>query len=254
VVLGALGATAAAAGGAAPALLGGSVALAFLGLAGAAAAAALALNAPGDLTEPRTRPGPSHELPLDAPVVARTVFGKMWLAALGAFAVLGTVPLISLARKAGRREDSGWRPGLRLVDENNQPIARDLLANGGIATVFPQDGIANPDSSAVLIRVPPELLNAAGQLAGTTPEGYIAYSKICTHAGCPVALYRQRAQELYCPCHQSRFDVLRGAANVSGPAPRPLPQLPLGVDAAGYLVAEGDFNGPVGPDDWDRVR
>jgi ubiquinol-cytochrome c reductase iron-sulfur subunit len=104
----------------------------------------------------------------------------------------------------------------------------------------------------MLIRIDPELLRVVGE-SGAAADGYVAFSKICTHAGCPVALYRHASHELYCPCHQSRFDVLRGAKNISGPAPRPLPQLALDVDAHGYLIARGDFDAPVGPDDWDRV-
>jgi ubiquinol-cytochrome c reductase iron-sulfur subunit len=253
-VLGALGATLAAALGSPPAILAGSLAVAFAGLAGAAAAAAVGLRARDDLTEPREPRGPTLPSPLpEDGGMSRRVFGKMWFAALGAFAVLGLVPLVSLARRPGRRELTGWRAGLRLVDENNRPIARDRLADGGIATVFPQDGVGLPDASAVLIRVPPELLHSAGR-NGAAVDGYVAFSKVCTHAGCPVALYRHRSHELYCPCHQSRFDVLRGAKNVAGPAPRPLPALALDVDAQGYLVARGDFDAPVGPDDWDRVR
>ena len=83
-------------------------------------------------------------------------------------------------------------------------------------------------------------------------RGNVAYSKICTHAGCPVAIYRQTSYELYCPCHQSVFDVLDGARPVSGPATRALPQLGLDVDRNGYLVARGDFDAPVGPDSWWR--
>jgi ubiquinol-cytochrome c reductase iron-sulfur subunit len=78
----------------------------------------------------------------------------------------------------------------------------------------------------------------------------VGYSKICTHAGCPVGLYRSEAHQLLCPCHQSTFDVLRGAVPVFGPAARPLPQLPMEVDDDGYLVARGDFNEPVGPSFW----
>jgi ubiquinol-cytochrome c reductase iron-sulfur subunit len=251
-ILGALGATAAAAAGASPALLGIALAVAFLGLAGASASAAIALHAPDDLTEPRVARGPTHPPPLPRDGVSRRVFGRLWLGALGAFGVLGFVPLISLARKPGRRTITGWRSGLRLVDENNAPIRHDMLAEGGVTTVFPQDGVDLPDGPVVLIRVSPDVLRAAGDAGGATPDGCIAFSKICTHAGCPVALYRHQSHELYCPCHQSRFDVLNHARNISGPAPRPLPQLPIGVDAHGYLVARGDFDAPVGPDDWYR--
>jgi ubiquinol-cytochrome c reductase iron-sulfur subunit len=247
-IAGALGATAAAALGAEPAIFSGALAVAFFGLAGAAASAAIALHAPDDLEEPRVARGPSAPSPLPDEAVSRGTFGKLWFAAAGAFAVLGLVPLVSLARKPGRRTITGWRAGVRLVDAQNRPIARDRLVTGGIETVFPQGGVELPDAATVLLRVPPELLNAANG----APDGYLAYSKICTHAGCPVALYREESHELYCPCHQSRFDVLNGAKNLSGPAPRPLPRLAIGVDADGYLIASGDFDAPVGPDDWDR--
>jgi ubiquinol-cytochrome c reductase iron-sulfur subunit len=253
-IAGALGATVAAALGLEPAIFSGALVVAFVGLAGAAASAAIALHAPDDLTEPRVQRGPSAPSPLPDEAVSRGTFGKLWFAAIGAFAVLGLVPVISLARKPGRRSVTGWRAGVRLVDAENKPIARDRLVNGGIETVFPQDGIELPDAPAVLIRVPPYLLPAAGNApaAAAAPDGYLAFSKICTHAGCPVALYRHESHELYCPCHQSRFDVLNGAKNLSGPAPRPLPRLAIGVDAEGYLIASGDFDAPVGPDDWDR--
>jgi ubiquinol-cytochrome c reductase iron-sulfur subunit len=79
----------------------------------------------------------------------------------------------------------------------------------------------------------------------------VGYSKICTHAGCPVGLYRAADHSLLCPCHQSTFDVLRGAVPTFGPAARPLPQLPLDVDDQGNLVARSDFLEPVGPSFWD---
>jgi ubiquinol-cytochrome c reductase iron-sulfur subunit len=239
-IAGALAATAAAAFGAPPSAFGGALAVAFIGLAGAAGAAAGALHAPDGLTEPRTPHGPTDPPPLPADGrVTRPVFGRMWFAAIGAFAMLGLVPLISLARKPGRQARTGWAAGIRLVDENNRPIRHDRLVAGGIETVFPQGAIDLPEAPAVLIRGDD----------GT----YRAFSKVCTHAGCPVALYRHASHELICPCHQSIFDVDAGAKNISGPAPRPLPGLALGVDGEGFLIARGDFDAPVGPDDWDRV-
>jgi ubiquinol-cytochrome c reductase iron-sulfur subunit len=247
-IAGALGATVAAILGAEPAVLAGALVAAFFGLAGAAASAAMALHAPDDLEEPRVARGPTAPSPIPNESVSRGTFGKLWFAALGAFAVFGIVPLVSLARKPGRRTVSGWVAGVRLVDDQNRPIARDHLVDGGIETVFPQNGVDLPDAPAVLVRIPPDLRPAVHG----APDGYLAFSKICTHAGCPVALYREASHELYCPCHQSRFDVLNGAKNVSGPAPRPLPRLIVAVDAEGYLVASGDFDAPVGPDDWNR--
>jgi Rieske Fe-S protein len=250
-IAGALAATVAAAIGAPPAFLSGALVVTFLAFACAAGAAAVALHAPDDLREPRKAHGPTVPTPIPPETMSRPVFGRLWFAALGAFAVLGLVPLISLARKPGRRVITGWRAGVRLVDENNVLVTHDRLVEGAIETVFPQGGVGLAEAAAVLIRVDPELLRVAGE-GGAAPGGYVAFSKVCTHAGCPVALYRHASHELYCPCHQSRFDVLHGARNISGPAPRPLPQLALDVDAQGYLVARGDYNTPVGPDDWDR--
>jgi ubiquinol-cytochrome c reductase iron-sulfur subunit len=239
-IAGALGAAFAAASGAPPSAFAGALAVAFIGFAGACSSAASALHAPGDLQEPRTPHGPSDPPPLPVDVrLTRPLFGRLWFGAAGALTLLGIVPLIALARKPGRAMRTGWGPGIRLVDENNAPIGRDRLAPGGIETVFPQGAAGLPEAPAVLIRGDD----------GT----YRAFSKVCTHAGCPVALYRRASHQLICPCHQSIFDVNDGAKNVSGPAPRPLPGLPLTVDAGGFLVARGDFDAPVGPDDWDRV-
>jgi ubiquinol-cytochrome c reductase iron-sulfur subunit len=83
-------------------------------------------------------------------------------------------------------------------------------------------------------------------------NGIVAYSKICTHVGCPVALYEQQTHHLLCPCHQSTFDLTKECKVVFGPASRPLPQLPIAVDAEGYLVATSDFKEPVGPSYWER--
>ena len=87
-----------------------------------------------------------------------------------------------------------------------------------------------------------------------TVEGIVAYSKLCTHTGCPVGLYQSEEHLLLCPCHQSTFDVLDGARPVFGPAARSLPQLPLGIDGDGNLVATDDFPEPTGPGFWDRGR
>ena len=72
-----------------------------------------------------------------------------------------------------------------------------------------------------------------------TPDGYVAYSKLCTHLGCPVGLYEQELELLVCPCHQSMFNVRNGAVPQFGPAPRPLPQMHLGYNDEGYLIAHG---------------
>jgi ubiquinol-cytochrome c reductase iron-sulfur subunit len=85
-----------------------------------------------------------------------------------------------------------------------------------------------------------------------TVDNIVAYSKICTHVGCPVALYEQTTHHILCPCHQSTFDAPTGATVIFGPAPRPLPQLPLTTNSEGFLVARSDFTQPVGPSFWER--
>ena len=175
---------------------------------------------------------------------ARTL-ARLFGAAATLFVVALVVPLRSLGPAIG---DSlfrtKWRRGLELVREDGTPVrVRDLDVNG-VVTVFPQGAIGDARSQTMLIRLPDD---AAG-----TAQGYIAYSKVCTHAGCPVALYRSEAKELMCPCHQSVFNVLDDGAVVSGPADHALPRLPIDVRGDGYLVATGDFPVPVGPGFWER--
>ena len=117
-----------------------------------------------------------------------------------------------------------------------------------VRTVRPADAPA--DSQAVLMRVTPGLIVPVDGRETWAPEGLIAYSKVCTHAGCPVGLYQPDTHQLLCPCHQSAFDVLNGAKPVVGPAAWPLPQLPLHLDPDGILRARGDFSDPIGPGYW----
>lgn len=173
--------------------------------------------------------------------------GSLALAALFPLRSLGPAPGGALRRTA-------WRRGSRLVTEGGgQPLRPDSLSRGGIVTVFPEGVEAHEDAATVVISVDPALLGE-GTNADWVVDGNIAYSKICTHVGCPVGLYRESEHSLLCPCHQSTFDVLDGARVVFGPAPRPLPQLPLGVDDEGYLIALDDYPQPVGPSFWNRSR
>src|SRR5207244_10743552 len=134
-----------------------------------------------------------------------------------------------------------WRRGSRLVDENNVPVRHTDLAAGGVLTVFPEDRTTAEDSQAILVRVDPSLLTLPPGRGDWVPGGNICYSKICTHAGCPVGLYLAQLHQLQCPCHQSAFNVLNGAEVVFGPARRPLPQLSLYVGRGGFLRARGAF-------------
>jgi len=155
--------------------------------------------------------------------------------------------------REGALKHTAWRRGSRLVTADGSPVRADTLDRGGVLTVFPENALGSADSQAVLIAVDPaRLVLPAG--APETVDGLVCYSKVCTHAGCPVGLYREPEGELLCPCHQSTFDVYVGAVPTSGPAARPLPQLPLGVGDDGVLIALGDFPEPIGPSFWDVHR
>ena len=174
----------------------------------------------------------------------------------GAAAAVGGVlllPLRALGPRPGRSLfRTAWSPGARLVNERGQPVRVDDLAVGGFVTAWPESAPDAADSHVVLIRTRPGDLRTPPGREGWAPDGYVAYSKTCTHAGCPVGLYDQRTQRLFCPCEQAVFDVTDGARPIAGPAPRSLPQLPLFVDGEGYLRAQADFDEPVGPGFWER--
>ena len=191
-----------------------------------------------------------------APIQRRSFLSKMLGAALTGLGVVALFPIRSLGTSPGRSLFvTSWRSGVRLVDINSAPITPESLEVNSVLTVFPEGATEEADSQTLIIRFDPDdaqkLPNAA---RGWTPEGCIALSKICTHAGCPVGLYQADTHELFCPCHQSAFSVLRGAIPTTGPATRPLPQLPLGVDEGGFLIATDDFPEPVGPGFWRRPK
>jgi ubiquinol-cytochrome c reductase iron-sulfur subunit len=150
-----------------------------------------------------------------------------------------------------------WRKGLRLVIAGTgRPIrAADFSSPGGMITVIPEgyqdDDNAIAKAAVIIIKLEPGQLKFPTNLNWTV-DNIVAYSKICTHVGCPVALYEQTTHRILCPCHQSTFDATRGAQVTFGPANRPLPQLPMGTDSEGYLVALSDFKVPVGPSFWER--
>ncbi len=136
------------------------------------------------------------------------------------------------------------------------------VTEGGIVHVMPYEIEDNYEhyldekgkAVVILIRVDPRELTEPQDRQGWSYDGIVAYSKICTHVGCPVALYERQTHHVLCPCHQSTFDITDQAKVVFGPAKRPLPQLPIAVDDEGYLYAQDDFNEPVGPSFWERER
>ena len=178
----------------------------------------------------------------------------------GACAALGVAllfPIRSLGPRPGRGlKQTAYKGGnIRVVDENGMPVdPRDLPVDGFI-TVWPDGHTDDADASTLLIhfRSDQDFQPEAGR-EDWTVDDIVAYSKICTHVGCPVGLYQAELGLLLCPCHQSTFDVMRHAKPIFGPAARSLPQLPLGLDGDGFIIATGDFSDPVGPGFWDRGR
>ncbi len=193
---------------------------------------------------------------LDLESITRRRFLVRLLGGAGALLAAALVlPAFSLGPQPRRQLfTTGWGAGKRVVGADGQPIrARDVMEET-VQTVFPEADVGRADSQTLILRVAPEDLRLPSGREAWAPEGIVAYSKVCTHAGCPVGLYRAQQHALLCPCHQSTFDVLRGAVPIFGPAARPLPQLPLDVDAEGYLVARGDFSEPVGPSFWNMTQ
>ncbi len=182
--------------------------------------------------------------------------GSLAGAAVGVAAV---VPLASLGPSPGDEIGSSpWRRGLAVVDEQGRQLGPEDVPIGALVTGFPAG--ADPrelGSPVVLVRLPQNQLQLPTDRADWAPQGIVAYSKICTHAGCAISLYRyplyrptSPGPALVCPCHYSTFDPTRAGKRIFGPAGRSLPQLPLAIDQAGKLVAGGPFSGPVGPAWW----
>ena len=178
---------------------------------------------------------------------------KLLVGAAGALGVAALFPVRSLGPDPGRTLfRTSWRAGSRLVTEEGRLVRAGELEVGGVLTVFPEGHMGEADAQTLLIRATDDDLQTRPGRAGWAPGGHVAYSKVCTHAGCPVGLYQVATRQLLCPCHQSLFDVIDGARPVFGPATRSLPQLALLIDDDGYLAAQGDYDEPIGPGFWER--
>ena len=247
-------------------LLGLSLGLAFTFLAAGLAVTAKRLVATEELEDDY----PEHEHPDEQERIVQVVHEsgltrrRLFVVALGAaagsigVALLAPVASLGPAIHMARFYLTPWRRGTRLVDEHGRPLRADQIEEKAFYTAFPEgadkESLASP---LVVVRLRPDQLDLPTENAGFDASGIVAFSKICTHAGCAIALYRaplfkptDPRPALVCPCHYSTFDPATGGSVIFGPAGRKLPMLPLQVDAGGFLRARGNFDGPVGPSWW----
>lgn len=204
------------------------------------------------------------------PLIRNSLLASLALLGLPAVVLLrdlGTLPGDAYARTV-------WRKGVRVVkDVSGEPIRPEELPVGGQINAAPAsffesvapDGTVVPaeyeghelqiektKAPVILVRMQPEDITPGPGREDWGVEGILCYSKICTHVGCPISLWEQQTHQLLCPCHQSTFDLADSGRVLFGPAARPMPQLQLGVDEEGYLIAMDDFSEPVGPSYWER--
>jgi ubiquinol-cytochrome c reductase iron-sulfur subunit len=252
-------------------LLGASMGLALLFLAAALIVVGLRLVPSEEVAEAY----PPQEHPGEQQVIAELVdesgtrFTRRRLFKLGLLGAGGTLGLAALTPAVsfgplfhvGDFLRTPWRRGRRLVDEHGVPYRAADIERNDFYLAFPE-GVSDEEkeqmaASLVVIRLDPAQLDLPPDLKGYDAHGILAYSRICTHAGCAITLYRaplfQPAEPkpaLVCPCHYSTFDPATGGTVTFGPAGRNLPLLPVFVDSKGFLRAKGNFNGPVGPSWW----
>jgi ubiquinol-cytochrome c reductase iron-sulfur subunit len=189
----------------------------------------------------------------------RGLFKLGLFSAGGALGVAAVIPAVSFG-PLGVKEFYGtpWRKGRRLVDENDVPLRAADIHEKALYTAFPEGADKEEQGSAlVVVRLPRSSLKLTGRVEGYDADGVVAYSKLCTHAGCAISLYRaplfapdELRPALVCPCHYSTFDPADGGSVTFGPAGRRLPMLPLSIDVKGELRARGNFDSPVGPSWW----
>lgn len=189
----------------------------------------------------------------------RKVLVRLFIGALGALGIAALLPIRSLGPRPGAGlKTTPFKRGVRLVTNEGTPIRPDDISVDGVVTAFPAGHLENANGPTLLIRMRTDQVETAesrhADRTDWTVDDIAAFSKICTHAGCPVGLYQAELGLLLCPCHQSTFDVTDACQPVFGPATRPLPQLPITTDDDGYLIADGEYSAPVGPGFWDQDR
>ena len=179
-----------------------------------------------------------------------------------AFITAAASPIASLGPTLHGIHDTPWHSGVGLVDEQGRPYLAADIQIGSFYTALPKGG--NPEAfgaSLLVVRLPPYYIHLPPARRGWAPDGILAYSKICPHAGCAISLYRyptyaptSSGPAFTCPCHYSTFLPGDGGRVIFGPAGRALPQLPLAIDSGGYLRAAGPFHEDIGPSWWNVHR
>jgi quinol---cytochrome c reductase iron-sulfur subunit len=194
------------------------------------------------------------------PITRKKLLSGAAIVAGGALGAALVVPAAGLGPTLSSHVllETPWRRGRRVVREDNVPVKASDIERGTFYTGFAEG--ASHDllgSPLVIVRLDPSALRLPSDRANWAPQGIVAYSKICTHAGCAINLYRkptfppvEAKPALVCPCHYSTFDPATGGTVLFGPAGRDLPQLPLMIDRKGNLRAAGNFSGPPGPSWW----
>jgi ubiquinol-cytochrome c reductase iron-sulfur subunit len=191
----------------------------------------------------------------------RPLIRRSLLTAMGVLPFAGIWMLRDLGPQPGTvLRHTAWKRGSRIINQNtNQPLRPEDLTVGSLLSANPAGLDPNSDdyddqlakAAIMVVRLEPsDIISTRERDWGY--EGIVAFSKICTHVGCPLGLYEQQSHHMLCPCHQSTFDLSDGGKVIFGPAARSLPQLAITVDDEGYLVARGDFSQPVGPSFWER--
>ncbi|MFC0531707.1 QcrA and Rieske domain-containing protein [Phytohabitans kaempferiae] len=239
---------------------GAFLAVAFGGLACGLSLWGRGLMPAGGYVEDRPPLGDPRERELLAETVAEPPAGRRGLLGLAGLAVaaIGAAllfPLRSLYPQGGpdpatALSHTPWRSGVRLMTRDGRPVRLAEVSPDTILIVVPEGHPDEGDAPAFVVRLDP------GRFRRPPPAGHVggvvAYSLLCTHAGCPVSLYEQTSGRMMCPCHQSVFDLQDAAEPVSGPAARPLPGLPITADPDGFLRATGGLTGPPGAGFWSR--
>jgi ubiquinol-cytochrome c reductase iron-sulfur subunit len=192
----------------------------------------------------------------DEGIARRGFLAKMAAGALGALGLAVLFPIRSLGPRPGSGlKETPYKAGnLRLVNERGELVKASELAVDGVITCYPEGFLNEADSPTLLIHLRPGQNRPTRGREDWAPNDLVAYSKLCSHMGCPVGLYQTQSGLLLCPCHQSTFDVGNHCNPIFGPAARSLPQLPIRIDADDHVVATADFSDPVGPGFWDRGR